>query len=64
MWLPKETAMNTFDVQGIEIRASRDRVFEFLRDPRNLIGMSQVPLIWAVPHRQSACLQLRAPGAV
>ena len=28
--------MRTFDVQGIEIRASRDKVFEFLRDPRNL----------------------------
>jgi uncharacterized protein YndB with AHSA1/START domain len=28
--------MKTFDVQGIEIRASRDRVFEFLRNPRNL----------------------------
>jgi hypothetical protein len=28
--------MRTFDVQGIEIKASRDRVFEFLRDPRNL----------------------------
>ena len=28
--------MNMFDVQGIEIRASRDHVFEFLRDPRNL----------------------------
>ena len=28
--------MNTFDIQGIEIRASRDRVFEFLRNPRNL----------------------------
>jgi uncharacterized protein YndB with AHSA1/START domain len=28
--------VKTFDVQGIEIRASRDRVFEFLRNPRNL----------------------------
>lgn len=28
--------MRTFDVQGIEIRASRDKVFEFLRDPHNL----------------------------
>ena len=28
--------MRTFDVQGIEIRASRDKVFKFLRDPRNL----------------------------
>ncbi len=28
--------MRMFDVQGIEIRASRSKVFEFLRDPRNL----------------------------
>ena len=28
--------MRMFDVQGIEIRASRDRVFEFLSNPRNL----------------------------
>ncbi len=28
--------MKTFDVQGIEIHASRDRVFEFLCNPRNL----------------------------
>ncbi len=28
--------MRTFDVQGIEIRAPRTRIFEFLRDPRNL----------------------------
>jgi hypothetical protein len=25
-----------FDVQGIEIRASRDKLFQFVRDPRNL----------------------------
>jgi hypothetical protein len=28
--------MRTFDVQAIEIRASRDAVFEFVREPRNL----------------------------
>jgi uncharacterized protein YndB with AHSA1/START domain len=28
--------MRMFDVQGIEIRASRDKLFQFLRDPRNL----------------------------
>lgn len=28
--------MRMFDVQGIEIRAPRGRVFEFLRDPSNL----------------------------
>ena len=28
--------MRRFDIQGIEIRAPRDRVFEFLRDPGNL----------------------------
>lgn len=28
--------MRMFDVQGIEIRASRSKLFEFLRDPRNL----------------------------
>jgi hypothetical protein len=28
--------MRTFDVQGIEIQASREKVFEFIRDPRNL----------------------------
>jgi uncharacterized protein YndB with AHSA1/START domain len=28
--------MNTFDIQGIEIQAPRNQVFEFLRDPRNL----------------------------
>ena len=28
--------MRMFDVQGIEVHASRERVFSFLRDPRNL----------------------------
>ena len=28
--------MRTFDVQGIEIRASRAAVFDFVRDPHNL----------------------------
>ncbi len=28
--------MRLFDVQGIEIRASRERLFDFIRDPRNL----------------------------
>ena len=28
--------MRMFDLQGVEIRASRSKVFEFLRDPRNL----------------------------
>ena len=28
--------MQTFDVQGIEIRASRRKVFDFVRDPGNL----------------------------
>lgn len=28
--------MRMFDVQAIEIRADRDRVFEFVRDPANL----------------------------
>jgi hypothetical protein len=28
--------MRMFDVQGIEIRAARDKVFEFLRVPENL----------------------------
>src|SRR5438067_1000216 len=28
--------MRTFDVQGIEIRASRKQVFDFLREPANL----------------------------
>src|SRR5205807_3656901 len=31
-----ETRMRTFDVQGIEIRASRAAVFDFVRDPHNL----------------------------
>lgn len=30
-----------FDVQGIEIRAARRRVFEFVRDPRNLPQWAQ-----------------------
>src|SRR6266849_7943354 len=33
---PKETTMRMFDVQSIEIRAPRGRVFEFLRNPGNL----------------------------
>jgi hypothetical protein len=28
--------MRLFDVQGIEIQARRERIFDFLRDPRNL----------------------------
>lgn len=28
--------MQRFDIQAIEINASRDKVFEFIRDPRNL----------------------------
>jgi hypothetical protein len=28
--------MSTFDVQGIEIRACRSKLFEFVRDPGNL----------------------------
>jgi uncharacterized protein YndB with AHSA1/START domain len=28
--------MRMFDVQGIEIRASRSKVFDFVRDPQNL----------------------------
>src|SRR5712691_3328012 len=32
----KETTMRMFDVQGIEIRAPRGKVFEFLRNPDNL----------------------------
>jgi hypothetical protein len=32
----KETTMRMFDVQGIEIHAARGKVFEFLRNPRNL----------------------------
>ena len=28
--------MRTFDVQGIEIKAARGKVFEFLKDPANL----------------------------
>src|SRR5258708_40314213 len=28
--------MRMFDVQGIEIRASRDKLFQYVRDPRNL----------------------------
>jgi hypothetical protein len=28
--------MRTFDVQGIEIRAARSRLFDFVKDPRNL----------------------------
>jgi hypothetical protein len=28
--------MRTFDVQGIEIEASRTAVFAYIRDPRNL----------------------------
>jgi hypothetical protein len=31
-----ETLMRPFDVQGIEIRASRSAVFDFVRDPHNL----------------------------
>ena len=31
-----ETPMRTFDVQGIEIRASRPAVFDFVCDPHNL----------------------------
>jgi hypothetical protein len=32
----QEAAMHMFDVQGIEIVATRTKVFEFLREPRNL----------------------------
>jgi hypothetical protein len=32
----EETTMRTFDVQGIEIRASRSVVFDFVRNPHNL----------------------------
>jgi hypothetical protein len=32
----EETTMRMCDVQGIEIRATRGRVFEFLRNPSNL----------------------------
>jgi hypothetical protein len=32
----EETTMRMFDVQGIEIRAPRRKVFEFVRDPGNL----------------------------
>lgn len=32
----EETTMRMFDVQGIEIHATRGRVFEFLRNPANL----------------------------
>jgi len=32
----EETTVRTFDVQGIEIRASRPVVFDFVRDPHNL----------------------------
>jgi hypothetical protein len=32
----EETLMRMFDIQGIEIRAPRARVFDFLRDPGNL----------------------------
>ncbi len=28
--------MRLFDVQGTEIQASRDKLFNFVRDPRNL----------------------------
>jgi len=28
--------MKTFDVQGIEIQATRNKVFDFVRDPHNL----------------------------
>ena len=33
--------MQTFDVQGIEIHASPEQVFDFLRDPRNLPRWAQ-----------------------
>ncbi len=34
--------MRMFDVQGIEIRAPRDKVFTFLRDPGNLPRWAEV----------------------
>src|SRR6266849_5741636 len=34
--LCKGGTMRMFDVQGIEIRAARDRLFKFVSDPRNL----------------------------
>jgi hypothetical protein len=37
----EETTMRMFDVQGIEIRAPRAKVFEFLRHPGNLPQWAQ-----------------------
>src|SRR5687768_8759541 len=34
--LTRRTEMRTFDVQGIEIQATRAAVFAFIREPRNL----------------------------
>src|SRR5262245_26030074 len=33
---PEDTDMRSFHVQGIEVRARRSRVFEFVKDPANL----------------------------
>jgi hypothetical protein len=55
-----ETPMRTFDVQGIEIRASRSAVFDFVRDPHNLPK-------WAHAFQQAndKCASLKTPtGAV
>src|SRR5436853_7786073 len=38
---PEETTMRMFDVQGVEIRTSCDKVFEFLRNPKNLPQWAQ-----------------------
>ncbi len=51
--------MNTFDIQGIEIRASRDRVFEFVRDPRNLPRWTH-----AFKSADDECARLQTPSGV
>src|SRR5260370_10186123 len=35
-FLQRRTTMRLFDVQGVEIGTSRERLFDFIRDPRNL----------------------------
>src|SRR5712692_5993406 len=59
LWLQKEATVNTFDIQGIEIRASRDRVFEFVRDPRNLPRWTH-----AFKSADDECARLQTPSGV
>jgi hypothetical protein len=51
--------MRMFDVQGIEIQAARSKVFEFIRDPRNLPRWAHA---FKRADRESARLETSAGG--